>query len=324
MLIGLIIAIFSSFGAAFTENIEAFLFMRLLQGIGSGVCTGIGRIIIADIAHGKKLAVLGSYVSLFQSISPVLAPVIGSYIQKKLYWQANFIVLGGYFTLILFIYLFLCQETNLFKNPYATKIKNIFKQYKELLLNPTFIGSTILSGCVMGSFISFSTLSSFILQIRFHVSPVNYGLIIGLLGVLSMFYKAIFSSILNAIGSKKTIQLGIACLFISGFWILIIETLGIMTIPLLITGVAINFFGGPLIVFNALSYALSPFQKKMGAAGALYSSIQILIGFIASTTVASLSFHSGALILGISYLALAITCIVSYIYFISDFSPTKN
>ena len=56
VIMGMTLAIISSYVTALTHNVHAFLLMRLLQGIGSGVCMGLGRTIIADVLHGDRLA----------------------------------------------------------------------------------------------------------------------------------------------------------------------------------------------------------------------------------------------------------------------------
>jgi len=318
IVIGLAIAVLASIGAAFSKSIEIFLFMRILQGIGSGVCIGLGRVIVADIAKGKRLAVLGSYVSIFQSLSPIFAPVIGAFIQKKYNWQMNFIFLALYYFLVLIIYFIACDETNKYKNPIAAKLKVLFFTYKDLLKNPIFFGSSILSGCALGAFISFSTLSPFIIQVNFKIDAVRYGFIVGFLGVLSIIYKAFFSIILNNLGSKRTILFGITLIFLSGIWLLGINVFNVANITTLIIGVAICFLGCPLIAFNALSLALTPFGKNMGAAGALYSSLQVLTGFIVSSGVASITFKSNILTLAVAYILLAIICMYSFYYFLSN------
>lgn len=97
VIIGLIIAAIASFASVFTHNIHSFLLMRLLQGIGCGVCTGLGRSIVADILQGDRLASIGSYFAMFISLSPLIAPALGGYIQHYFGWQMNFIVLGCIF-----------------------------------------------------------------------------------------------------------------------------------------------------------------------------------------------------------------------------------
>ena len=87
------LACISSYSAAFVQHIVPFLILRILQGVGSGVCWGLGRIIAADVMQGERLAATGSYFTLFLSLSPLLAPALGGYVQHWFGWQANFILL---------------------------------------------------------------------------------------------------------------------------------------------------------------------------------------------------------------------------------------
>lgn len=173
--IGLIIASISSFAAVSSTTIFFFLSMHLLQGIGAGVCWGLGRTIVADVLSLEQLAIVGSYITLFISLSPMTAPLIGAYMQHYFGWQSNFILLGTLILVALLIYLFLCPETNKHKNPKAFSLSGIWKNYKSLVKHPLFLGCTLIAGFSMGATMAYATTSSFILQKQFLLSAVAFG-----------------------------------------------------------------------------------------------------------------------------------------------------
>ena len=48
---------------------------------------------------------------MFLSLSPLLAPALGGYIQHWFGWQANFITLGAILGMALLLYIFMCPES---------------------------------------------------------------------------------------------------------------------------------------------------------------------------------------------------------------------
>lgn len=69
---GFIVAAISNFLIAASHDVNTFIWLRVLQGIGSGVCWGLGRTIAADVMQGEKLASVGPYFcNVFSSISHV-------------------------------------------------------------------------------------------------------------------------------------------------------------------------------------------------------------------------------------------------------------
>ena len=81
VLFGLSVAAAACLLSTFTHHITTFLVLRFLQGFGAGVCAGMGRTILADMFQGARLATTASYTGVVVSLSPLVAPTIGGYIQ---------------------------------------------------------------------------------------------------------------------------------------------------------------------------------------------------------------------------------------------------
>ncbi len=308
---GLLLAAITSYAAAATTHIDTFLFLRLLQGIGSGVCMGLGRTVVADVLQGDRLASIGSYFSMFLSLSPLLAPVLGGYVQHWFGWQANFIVLGSLLLIALILYATLCPETNLHKNPSACTPKTLYTNYKSLLLHPVFVACTLLTGVAMAANMVYVTSSSFIFQQHFHLTPIAYGWVTAIAGVGGLIGKFCTPLAIRKVGTQKTLLLGIILLFIGGTWMIVFTNIINITVTLIMIAVFITVFAQSFIMPTSSSRALGPFHKKRGAAGALYGGFQMLIAFVVSALVGS-SPHDGILLLTISYTALGLVGLFIY------------
>lgn len=313
VIIGLAIAAIASFIAVFTTDINSFLLTRLFQGVGTGVCTGLGRTIVADILKGDRFAVVGSYFNMFLNLSPLFAPALGGYIQHWFDWQANFVTLGSILTFTLLLYAFFCPETNLYKNPKACRPVVIYKNYKFLLSNRMFVGCTIMTGIAVAVGMVYATISSFIFQIQFHLSPVVYGWLTAVAGIAGFIGRIMNTQFIQRLGSQKTLYSGFLFLIFAGVWMLFFILIHEVTIISIMISVFFTMFSQSFVTSNCSAKALTPFDDKRGAAGALYGSFQMLAAFFITGFVGVLA-HDGVILLALSYLILGVIGFGIYAY----------
>ncbi len=267
VLFGLSLACLASFAASSAQAIVPFLVLRFLQGVGSGVCWGIGRIIAADVMQDERLAAIGSYFTLFLSLSPLLAPALGGYIQHWFGWQVNFIVLGGIVFLVLLLFIFYFDETNLNKRENAFVLKNLISTYGSFFRHRLFMGSTLLTGVVMSANIIYMTISSFIFQQQFHTSPIIFGWLTAVVGLASVVGKLVSPFVIIRLRNQKTTLVGAVLLLIRGVFLTFFGVIKFMSIPVVLFGVAIAFFSFAMVSSTTMAMALSPFHDKRGSAG---------------------------------------------------------
>lgn len=309
---GMLVAIVASFASVFATDITYFLTTRLLQGIGSGVCMGLGRTVIADVMQGEKLASVGSYLSVIISLSPLFAPALGGYIVHSFEWQINFVVLGLILMLALFAYITVCPETNLHKDENAFSLKGLYNNYKFLLTHSTFVGCTLISGLAMAAIMAYVTLSSFILQGQFHLSPVAYGWLTGLVGAGSLIGKFICPMLIKKFGISRTPMYGLWLMLIAGIWIIGFYAADLINVTVIMIAVFATSMSMSFILPGAMAMAIGQHKDKRGLASALYGSFQMLTAFLTSTIVSVIEFK-GFTLLGITYTILAILGL--WIYF---------
>lgn len=314
---GLTFAAIASFLTILSTNIHMFLFFRLLQGIGSGVCMGVGRTILADVLQGERFASIGSYFTMFLSLSPIIAPALGGYVQEWFGWKTNFILLGTILGSVMLLYFFLCPETNKHINSNPFSIREVYQNYKSLLLHPVFVSATLITGLASAANMAYPTISPFVFQIQFHLSPVDYGLITAIAGISAFIGRFITPVSINRLGIKKTLHVGLLLLVMAGVWILFFIFLKLIDVPLIMIAVFIAIFGQSFIFPIVASFALSPFHEKRGAAGALYGSFQMLTAFL-STAIIGLFARGGIIVLGTAYLILGAIGTSIYLRFLKN------
>src|SRR5690348_4952723 len=83
--------IFSSIACAFSPSIGIMSFFRLLQAIGACGGSVISRAIVRDLFPPSQLRRIFSMLILVVGVSPVIAPMFGSYLLIWFGWRAAFV-----------------------------------------------------------------------------------------------------------------------------------------------------------------------------------------------------------------------------------------
>lgn len=312
MLIGLSIASAASFASTITAHIIPFLISRLFQGIGAGACTGIARISAADVLHGDRFVVVGSYFSIVVSLSLLFSPTLGSYIQVWFGWQANFIFLGTIQLIALILYALFCPETNYKKNKSLSFI-HLLTNYRSLLSHRLFLGYTLISGIGMAASMAYITTSSFIYQTQLHIGPVIYGWITAFVGLGSICGNLALASSIKYFSRARCLQFALVLLLCSGLGITFLDYFHFTSVTSLTLIVCFSFFALSFVLVCTTTDALTSFHDKRGTAGALFGGFRILIAFSVSAGIGLLP-HNSVMVLGAMYFFLGAIglCVYSF------------
>ncbi|CAI8776436.1 Bcr/CflA family efflux transporter [Pseudomonas sp. IT-347P] len=302
VLTGLVIAIAGNLLGAVLSEIGPFLGARFIQGVGSGVCLALSRIVLSDIVRGDRYAITSSYITLFTGLSIVLGPVIGSFIEMWFGWRANFIALAILLAGMLTVYATQCPETNIYRNK-SMRIGDVIANYRFVLQNPTFVCAATLAGIGMSCFVMYTATSPFVLQQQFGFSPTLYGWITALVSAGLLVSRSLLPRLIRQYGMMKIIRLGLFILLACGTSLLMLSRLwGLSTFSFLVS-VSGVFFSYTFIVLCASAISMTPFSDKRGAAGAVYSCSQMVLAFAVNSIVSSFS-GSEVVLLGVTFIVL--------------------
>lgn len=303
------------FVGALTQHITAFLAARILQGVGCGACIGMGRAMAVDVVQGDRLATLASYFSLFNNISPLLAPALGGYVQHYLGWQMNFVFFGIFLLLLLLLVIFVLPETNKHKNPHAIKLPVLLETYFSLLKYPVYVGCTLIAGLSIACGSTYNTISSYIFQKQYLLTPVSFGWITALTVIGSVLGKIFAPFSIKRLKGIRTMHLGLSLLALSGVLLLLFVETNIISVFLIVLGVIVMRFAQSIIMPITSSRALSAFHDRRGSASALYSSIQLLVAFSVASFVGGSPFE-GVMMLGLTFFILSVAGLLLYFFLI--------
>jgi DHA1 family bicyclomycin/chloramphenicol resistance-like MFS transporter len=90
VLAGLTLAAVSSVAALAATSIEALIVARIVQAIGASTGVVVGRAIIRDLYDRDRAAAMIGWVTTAVVVAPMLAPMIGGFLDTAFGWEAIF------------------------------------------------------------------------------------------------------------------------------------------------------------------------------------------------------------------------------------------
>lgn len=319
ILIGTTIFFASSVGCIISPDIFSLMFFRFLQGLGFGCGFVVATAIMGDVFTGKTLAKVSSYSAMAYSITPIIAPVIGGYIQEYIGWRANFGFMSLYALFLLLCLWFLLPETIKQYNLSATQPKTFVSTYATMSADKYYISNVVLMTLSYGIMIAFSVIGPFLLQNVLNFTAVEYGKLALLIGLSYFLGTSINSRLLKWFSVSALMASGVLLMLISSI-ALIIWIHYQLTATSLLAPTCVAIFGMGLIFPNGMANAMAKFFQKAGRASALMGSY-ILIG---CTIISAIAAHTHTLTaIPLAYIYLILSGLSAFaLYFV--FSEAKN
>ncbi|MGM9452770.1 multidrug effflux MFS transporter [Legionella bozemanae] len=271
----LVVAVLASILCALAPNIWVLILGRALQGFALCCANLVAFSISRDFEDTAERAKVLSYVSMIVSISPILAPVLGSLIFTYYGWQANFMLMAA-----IGIVLLLQSRKGLFESPFWSQpkkpfiVKKIIKAYQEIIPSPSlWSGSLIMMfsfAAVMLSVIN----SSYIIIDQFGFSPLVYGIIFIINGLNIIVGNYLGIWLRKYFSMAATIYLGSWFIIIGGFAMLLCATLYEFNLYSLSFALICNL-GISLTAPAAMSIMLADYKENTGLALAIIHTVRM-------------------------------------------------
>lgn len=178
LVVSMLVFIAGAVCSVYSPTIHAFLWWRLLQGIGASGGYFLARTVPADIYGGRQLAKMMALIGAINGFAPASAPVIGGFLADSIHWQGIFWVLAGFAALLIVISFFFKESL-----PAARRAKgpifNAFKEFGPLLRNKPFMTHVLLKGSALGLLFAYTSSAPFIMQTVYGFSQIKFGLFMG-------------------------------------------------------------------------------------------------------------------------------------------------
>ncbi|WP_333003602.1 multidrug effflux MFS transporter [Vibrio coralliilyticus] len=256
----------------FSHNLWILVLGRLLQGLGAGSASVLGRSVLRDCYDGAELTKALSYVSVTASIMPVIAPVFGGWVAFYLGWEAVFIFVLVYLAAIFTLGYFILPETMNYGRT-SFKVGQVVKNYGELITNRQVLSSASYNWITyLACMVSLSVMP-FMLQHELGLTAAEYGSVM-VIPSAGLLIGTLALNVLNRyLSTQQLMALAIFIMMAAGAW-LAVTGLTLFNIVWAFTWMTIaQGLSFPL----SISMLLAPHKRQAGSVSALTGSIQMCL-----------------------------------------------
>lgn len=269
---------------ATAHDIMTLIIARVIEALGSCGMLVTAFAIVRDRFTGDESAKVYSFLNCGLALSPLFAPIIGSYLITWFGWRSTFIFLSFLGLVIIVINLTLIKES-LAKDKRLKLRSDIFLRYWRIVCNKQFFAYVTCGASGITIFFTFFSMSPYIIIELLHYPTKYFGYFFFTVGLTFFVGSLISGRLAGAIGIYKTCLLGSCIMLLAGIsmfaWFHLIGfSAASFIVPSMIAGI-----GGSLMMGAGAGGAMEPFGEAAGSAAALFGSIQFLSAAIIGTYV---------------------------------------
>ena len=275
---GLVIFTIGSIGCALSPSITVLIAFRVLQAFGACAGMVVPRAIVRDLHTGPDATRLMSLLMLTVSISPILAPLTGSFVIDAFGWRGVFAALTIAAAIALVLALTQLKETRPAASRGDSSWRGAFSAYGRLLRDGEFVGLTLVGALGVSCFFVYLGSASFVFINYYGLTPRLFSLCFALNAASFFGFSQLTGWFTQRYGLAPVIRtaaagfvlpmLVLAALFASG-----IDNLLALMAPIFI---GYGFLG--LVLPTSAVLALEHHGEIAGTASALMGSLQMIIG----------------------------------------------
>lgn len=278
--LGLAVFVAASIGCAFAPDIETLVAFRFVQGLGACAGMVIPRAVVRDLHTGTEAARLMSLLMLVFSVSPILAPLGGSFVIEAAGWRGVFWVVTVLAALgIVMLTLFL-TETRPRHHRVDSSILGALRAYRSLLTDWQFLGLTFIGAFGIASFFAYLANSSFILIEHYGLSPRLYSVFFSINAVSFIGVSQCTGWLAGRFGLGRIVRIAVTGYAAAMVVLLAVTAAGVDQLAVLAALLFIGYGFLGLVIPTTSVLALENHGAVAGTASALMGTLQFVTGAV--------------------------------------------
>jgi MFS transporter, DHA1 family, multidrug resistance protein len=272
---GLALYAVAGLACAMAPGVGVLVGARVLQALGGGTGPVVARAVVRDLYDRERAARVFSYMSMAQSLNPMLAPILGGYVHEAFGWRAIFWILATLGALFVVLMAVGVRETNVRRDPAALHPGQMGRNLAVLLGDRSYLGYVLVNALMFGGQFAFISGSSFVLIGVLGVSPSAFGLCFGGVAFGIMTGTFLSGRFGDRIGLDRTILLGTSLGATAGLALAALAWSGVLTVTAVIAPMYVFAVGLGLTLPNGMAGAIGPFPHMAGLAAAVAGFLQL-------------------------------------------------
>lgn len=281
LFVGLALFMAGGVGAALAPSIEWLIAFRFLQGLGASAGMVVPRAVVRDLLTGNEAAKLMSLLMLVFSVSPILAPLTGSFIIGGFGWRGVFwavTIAAAIATVLLATAL---KETRPAEERVGSSFGAALAGYRELMGNAKFLGLASIGGFAIASFFVYLSSSSFILIDHYGLTPRVYSLFFSINAVSFFAMSQLTGTLADRFGLTRVVKVAVTGYATTMVVLLALFASGVDQLAVLAALLFVGYGFVGLVIPSTSVLAMDDHGEIAGTASALLGTLQFAIGAVA-------------------------------------------
>lgn len=298
---------------AVAPNIELLLLARFLQGLagsaGIVICLAIAR----DQFEGVELSRMLSLLFLVSGTAPIIAPVVGGQLARIMDWRGIFGVLSAVGVVLLLVVVFALPETLPPSRRHGGGLVTLRRHAGAVVRDRLFVAVLCAAAGGGVAFFTYLSMSSFVLQEQFGLSPQAFSLAFAAGALASIVGSQTSRLVVRRWGPLRVYLGGITATLLATVVLLVLTTTGTGVygvIAALIGFMLCSGLGGP----NGQTLALAHHGARAGTASALLGMATFLFGPVLAPLAAGVGGTNAVTMAVTMTIAAAVAAIAAWVF----------
>lgn len=257
-------------------SIDALIGWRALQGAAMAAAVTCARSIVRDLYQPHEGARVMSRALTGLGIIAMTSPIVGGILVQWLHWQAALLVLALFGALALALVALRYEETVPLRNPQATQLGPLLKNWAAVLTNPTFRAWVALLCCTFGGLFFLLAGSSFVFIDVLGSSRVAYGIILATSSLAYIVGTWWCRRLLLRHGLRGAVRRGAWFSLAGGLGMAALSLAGVFSVWAIIVPQWLYAIGHGIHQPCGQAGAVGPFPEKAGTAASVSGFLMML------------------------------------------------
>jgi DHA1 family bicyclomycin/chloramphenicol resistance-like MFS transporter len=275
-----VVFVLASIACALAPTVHALVAFRFVQGLGACACMVTPRAVVRDLYTGPQAARLMSLLMVVYSVSPIVAPLAGSFIADALGWRAVFWVLAALAALGLALVIALLPESRPASARQHSSFKGAMAGYGVLLRDRRFVSTALIASLTLACFFLYVANSPFVMRSHFGVGSRTYALLFSLNAVLFVTFSQCNGWLAARFGVRRVLRAAVIAFTAAMVALLVLTLAGVDRLDVMVSLLVLGFGLNGLIVPSAFVLAMEGHPALAGTASALIGTLNFAGGAV--------------------------------------------
>lgn len=277
-----LIYVLGSLVSVAAPTLEVLFLGRFIQGFGVSAGVALSRAMVRDQFTGAEAIRILTLINLILTVTPAVAPTLGSVILLLGSWHHMFMVMAGFGLAIVALLALGARETLGEDARVPIRPSVVVGNYRRLLSSPEFLLPSLLLGLVFSGFHGFTALLPFLLIDDMGLSPFQFAMAMLVQTASFIAGNLIVGYLSTRISSRRLVLIALFLLALGGLGFALLPSLFPGSVAAIMAPVGIWMVALAFVSPTSTAAAMSGFGSIAGAAGAMTGFFQVGGGFAGS------------------------------------------